>query len=354
MSLSPEAVSGQIRAHAHSLAEAVVDLHYTRCPEIQRRYGAKGRERCLEDAELHLRTLCIAMEVSRPSLFADYIGWARSVLESRNIPHDDLKQGLEILADVLRDRLSPEAGAALQPYFQSALERLASPSPEIATFLEPGDSLAALRDEYLASLLAGRRDEAARRVLEAVRRGLPLEDGYLRIFQPILYEIGRLWQMNRITAAQEHFCTAATQLIISQFYPQIFAAPRAGRRAVVACVGGDLHELGARTVADLLELSGWDACYLGANAPAPAVVQMVVERGASLLALSVTMMWHLRQLRDTTAAVRAHPACQQVKILVGGRPFLLEPELWKDVGADGWAQDGREAVDMANRLVQGG
>lgn len=354
MSLSPESICAEIRAQAHLLAEAVVDRHYARFPEIQQRYGPRGRERCLEDAELHLRALSVALEVSRPSLFSDYIDWARSVLKARNILQDDLKHTLENLAHALGDKLSPGTDGVLQPYFQSASERLAAPPLEIATFLEPSDSLAALRDEYLQLLLAGRRDEAARRVLEAVRSGTPIEHAYLRIFQPAQYEIGRLWQMNQITAAQEHFCTAATQLIISQFYPQIFAAPRVGRRAVVACVGGDLHELGARTVADLLELNGWDACYLGANAPASGIVQMAVERGACLLALSVTMIWHLQQLRETIAAARAHPQCKDVRILVGGRPFLLEPELWKDIGADGSAQDGREAVSTANRLVQGG
>ena len=42
------------------------------------------------------------------------------------------------------------------------------------------------------------------------------------MFQCSQYEIGRLWQMNKLTVAQEHYCSAATQLIMSLLYPRIF------------------------------------------------------------------------------------------------------------------------------------
>jgi len=40
-----------------------------------------------------------------------------------------------------------------------------------------------------------------------------------------------------------------------------------------------------------------------------------------------------------------------VKILVGGYPFKVEPELWKTIGADGSANGAREAIELANRLT---
>ena len=67
-----------------------------------------------------------------------------------------------------------------------------------------------------------------------------------------LREVGRLWQMNRLSVAQEHYVTAATQLIMSQLYPLVFRTARRDRRIVAACVGGELHELGVRMVADRL------------------------------------------------------------------------------------------------------
>ena len=62
--------------------------------------------------------------------------------------------------------------------------------------------------------------------------------------------------------AQEHYCTAATQLIMSQLYPYIFTTGKNGRVLVGTCVSGDLHEIGVRMVSDFFEMEGWDTFYL--------------------------------------------------------------------------------------------
>jgi MerR family transcriptional regulator, light-induced transcriptional regulator len=158
--------------------------------------------------------------------------------------------------------------------------------------------------------------------------------------------------MNEITVAQEHFCTAATQLIMSQLYPQIFATPRVGRRVVAACVGGDLHEIGVRMVADFFEMAGWDSYYLGANTPIEGIVESVVQRRADVVAISATMSYHVPTVSDVVHAVRERGAGWTPRILVGGYPFRVDPELWRSVGADGYAPDASEAVALAERLVR--
>lgn len=102
---------------------------------------------------------------------------------------------------------------------------------------------------------------------------------YLEVLQPVQREIGNLWQTNEVSVAQEHYCTAATQLIMGRLYPYLHLAPRNGKRVVVACVGGELHEVGARMVADILEMEGWDSYYLGANTPTRASFQLSPSSG---------------------------------------------------------------------------
>ena len=103
--------------------------------------------------------------------------------------------------------------------------------------------------------------------MDAIQHGTSVHDIYLHVFQRSQYEVGRLWQTNQISVGQEHLCTAATQLIMSQLYPLIFGTERKNRRIVAACVGGDLHEIGIRMVADFFEMDGWDTFYLGADVP---------------------------------------------------------------------------------------
>jgi len=336
-----------------ALAEAVTAAHYERRPELAVRYGPAGREKCLQDAHYHLTYLSEAVAASAPDLFADYAAWAKVMLEGRGIPAEDLMVNLEVLRDVLLRELPADLAGLIVPYVEAGLERLPEIPAEPPCEL-PDGAQGELALGFLDALLRGERHEASRLILEAVERGVTVEDVYLHVFQRSQREIGRLWQMNRLTVAQEHYCTAATQLIMSQLYPYVFNGRKNGRRMVATCVAGDLHEIGVRMVADFFEISGWDTFYLGANTPAASLVQTLRERKADVLAVSATMSFHLRAVTELIAAVRASDVGDRVKILVGGYPFSVVPDLWQLVGADAMAGDARESVAVANRLLDEG
>jgi methanogenic corrinoid protein MtbC1 len=98
-------------------------------------------------------------------------------------------------------------------------------------------------------------------------------------------------------------------------------------------------------------MEGWDTFYLGANAPTTSVLETVAERGADVLAVSVTITTHVRAAASLIDAVRSSDETQDVKIMVGGYPFNVAPELWQKVGADACAHDALESVAVASRLA---
>lgn len=204
---------------------------------------------------------------------------------------------------------------------------------------------------YLAALLKADQRAAQRMIMEAVDTGVPIKDIYMQVFQSSQYEVGRLWQTNQISVAQEHYCSAATQLIMAQLYPQVFGAKRNNRKLVATCVSGELHEIGIRMVSDFFEMEGWDTYYVGANAPAKSVLQAIEDNQAELLCISTTMYFHSGKTAEMISAVRASGVGRNVGILVGGYPFLQVPGLWEKVGADGFGRDAQEAVRVAENLV---
>lgn len=215
-------------------------------------------------------------------------------------------------------------------------------------FVSPG-SLAA---RYLSCLLAADRAAATRLIDDALARGVSVRELYLEVIQPTQYEVGRLWELDRLSIADEHFCTGVSQLVIARLYPSWLKAPAPGApRAVVTCVDCELHELGARMVADFLEMDGWDSLYLGASSPPRALVTLLRERRPELLAISSTMTAHLGAVARLIEAVRALPAAMQPKILVGGYAFRQQESAFGDLGADGYGHDAEEAVRVARALT---
>ncbi len=344
--------SEAVLAQRTEIAGTLVEREFARHPELTERYGAIGREKSRQDAGYHLSFLAQALALDNRAVFVDYVAWVKVMLSQRNVLPADLAFHLACLAEVLQEKLPGESGALAADFILTAVQAMPTMPEDLPTFLRTGEPLSPLAHQYFAALRRGERHLASRMVLEAVAAGMPVKEIYLHVFQPAQYEIGRLWQTNRISVAQEHYCTAATQLIMSQLYPHVFATATNGRTLVATCVAGDLHEIGVRMVADFFEMDGWNTFYLGANTPHPGVIATLVERHAQVLAISATISYHVEAVRELIHAVRQDPAVARVRILVGGYPFNQDIELWRHVGADGSAADAQQAIALANQIVQ--
>ena len=331
------------------LASEIAARHFDRHPELEQRYGAKGLAHCTRDAAYHLQYLEQSLRVNSDYLFADYVRWAKVMLESRHVPVNDLISNLATVREVVAREL-PALAPASGRMLDAGIQALSAPEPA-ALDAEPHAELAAA---YLSSVLNGERNVARKLVMEAIDSGLPLRDIYLHVFQPAQYEIGRLWQCNEIGVADEHLATAITQMIMSQLYPLLFSGPRKQKTFVSACVGGELHEFGARMVADFFEMDGWTTYSLGANTPIDGIVKTICDRGADVAGLSVTISFNIAAAQEVIAAVKGSAGCRNTRIIVGGYPFKIVPDLWKTIGAHGYAADAVAAVAVANQLVSGG
>jgi methanogenic corrinoid protein MtbC1 len=107
------------------------------------------------------------------------------------------------------------------------------------------------------------------------------------------------------------------------------------RKAVVGfCVSNEQHEIGIRLLMDCFSMHGWDAVSFGSNVPRANIENMLLTWKPDVVAISATMTYHLTEVKGAIEAIRRAKVPQQPKILVGGRPFLICPDLWKRVGAD--------------------
>lgn len=211
--------------------------------------------------------------------------------------------------------------------------------------------LTELAADYLDLLLSGNRQQAVDLIQSRVQQDVSIKDLYLYVFQRTQLEIGRLWQSNQISVAQEHYCSAATQLIMSLLYPRILQTSPHDPSIVSTCVGGELHEIGIRMVTDFFEMEGWKTYYLGANSPAKTIITALEEKQAEILAISATITYHIPQVDKLIQEIRKVDSVADTKILVGGRPFLLAPDLWQNLGADAYAADAQAAVEISKSLI---
>ena len=204
---------------------------------------------------------------------------------------------------------------------------------------------AATQAAYFEAIRTGDRRRAFAVVAEARTSGLGMSALYLHVLQPSMREIGRLWQVNEISVAEEHLATAITQMVMARAVVEAadLVVP-ATRSLIAACAETERHDVGLRMVCDLLEQEGWDVAYLGATVPRESLAGLVRERRPHAVILSASITSHLPQLQGMIESVREAAGDTAPFIMVGGRPFLDDTGLAQRLGADATAHDAMLAV----------
>lgn len=334
-----------------AIAEAIVELQYSRQPKFWKPYGSAGRRLSVRDAGYHLPFLTEAVIAENPELFSEYVAWVKRLFRGLNFPDEVMIVTLECTRTVLQEMLPVKFHPLFIPSIDAGLATMQNDLDEIPSFIDPDSETGKIARQYIDALLKGDRRTASKIVMDAVNNNVPVKRIYLDVFQNSQYEIGRLWLSNQISVATEHFCSAATQSIMAQLYPHIFSTNRVGQTLVAACVGGELHEIGIRMVTDFFEMEGWDTYYLGANSPASGILKAVEENEANVVGLSAAMPYHRSLLRETIQQIRNSSTGKNVKILIGGNALNHDKDKWGDFGADGYAPNAEKAVEVASQLI---
>nr|WP_255481815.1 MULTISPECIES: cobalamin B12-binding domain-containing protein [Ramlibacter] len=301
---------------------------------------------CSAEAEFHILQLAAALRFARRELFVQHVRWLRVVLTHRGLSDKAILLSLGSLVELARDCLPAGLAGPAAEYVRAALLGYHAERDPPSLLAGP------LQAECLHALLAEVPVAPARLLAGAARAGLDGDAYGLSVLVPALHEVGRLWQVDAIGPAQEQQCTARAAQLLEHLSGGHRPAPRSGRTAVCACVVGERHELGLRMVAGFLRAAGWTVSCPDPHQDPAGLLRAVIGSRASLVAISATMLQHLHALESVIAALRAMRECAHVPVLVGGQAFETDPGIWREIGADGTAADAREAVVVADRLVE--
>lgn len=310
------------------------------------------RQASSRDAKYNIEYLASSIEIDSVANFNAYIVWLRDILRTYNLEDKMLIDHLNRIGDYIESHYSEEIWNVIKPYIESGVSSIENVKSEETSYLDFSGEFAPLARNYFNALIEMNKNKAVKLILDIVEEDeITIKDLYLNVFTNVLYEVGRYWAMRKITVGQEHFATAVTVYTMSLLYDKIFTNEVKEYKMIGVCVGDELHEIGIRMVCDIFELSNWDTYYLGANVPNESVLSEIKRIKPDVLAISVSLANKVPVCKELTNLIKnEYP---NVKIIVGGRPFNIDENLWKSVGADGYSVDASDAVKTATRLVGG-
>jgi methanogenic corrinoid protein MtbC1 len=343
--LTPAEATLRMEANPAAIVSAAIQKHYTLYPDLPARQGPERVQAYHDDAIHYLSLLAGALQSEPSTSYETYIHWVTAFLLPRHAK-DDLVELIALIGLEIQIAYGDAVWHTFRPMLDAALTALEATPPVVSPPLPP-----VLMERYLHALLAGDRTSAQTLILDAFHAGTPLQTLYLEVFQPVLQELGRLWQTGQISVAQVHLATAITQTILATIYVQAPPAAGHGKRVLIACLSNNYHEIGPRMLADFLQLAGYETLFLGANTPEESFLSMVDEQRPDVIALSATLDSHVERIRQTIDIIRSDFPDYRPIIMVGGMAFNQTDGLWKQVGADVWGADARQALENLEGLV---
>ena len=118
---------------------------------------------------------------------------------------------------------------------------------------------------------------------------------------------------------------------------------------VIGTVAGDLHDIGKNLVGMLLESVGYTIIDLGIDVPVDDFINAVCKYEPDILALSALLTTTMGSQREVMKKIREEGLAEKVKVIVGGGP--VTHDYAKAIGANGYAKDLFEAIDLVDSLI---
>jgi len=207
------------------------------------------------------------------------------------------------------------------------------------------DNNSTLERDLKYIVIKGLRDDAAQETRELLKTKTELEI-VNELLIPALdivgkkFEIGELFLPQLIQSAET--VKKAFEVIKASLIASNSASISKGK-IVLATVQGDIHDIGKNIVKVILENYGYEIIDLGKDVPVEKVVETALKYDVSLVGLSALMTTTLKSMAETIKQLKEHG--YKGKVFVGGA--VLTPEYAKEIGADYYSKDAKEAVEVA-------
>jgi len=203
---------------------------------------------------------------------------------------------------------------------------------------------------YLQPLLAGRRSECFNLIHDAIENGWAAERLIREVVWPAMAQVDRLYRDDRINTAVESMACRINRTVADQLQACLPKGLPNGKYVLVACIADFAEELGAQMVADLFQADGWQVHFIGGGVPHDELLSLVGELHPHVLLLFGAGPQAVPAVRGLIDLIRDIGVCPTMNIVLSGGVFNRVGGLWREVGADAFADSAHDVLALANEL----
>lgn len=302
----------------------------------------------------HLHFIDTALKIKDEKIVFDHLVWELSTYHKMGLPFVFFKSFFLSFIELFKEKENADKFANLSALYQFLLDDfdylLSS-----ATSLKKQEIISIkykkLYYNFLDALLEPNMTQAIEISNDFIQKKEDIKIFWENIILPVLYTIGIKWSNGDISVGQEHTATSICQRIMSLHYDKILNIIPNENKVLVTTSPREMHQLGARMVADLLELNGFDVYFISSNTPLDDIKQIIQNENITDIVISTTMIANIDSTQQFIQDLKENFNEKKLTIYIGGQAYNREMNPLELVNADFFASDIEELLEQLGQKL---
>lgn len=256
----------------------------------------------------------------------------------------------------LREDLARTIESEIIPRLMLAHRVSAAARPEAEVATPPAQLQFSAEDvERFCEIIVRRPLSAAREHVDGWRsRGMTLETVIGSVLSETARHLGRLWESDRCTFVDVTVGLSRLQQLLRIYGPSFegdtgLAEP--SPRILLASIPGEQHTFGLSVVEEYFRRAGW-MVEVEIAATGTGLVERLGNEWFDVIGLSASGETALPAIAGLIGSLRTGSVNRELRVVMGGFLFNDNPELARDLGADGGARDANDGLIQVRNLIQ--
>lgn len=199
------------------------------------------------------------------------------------------------------------------------------------------------------TLITGNRERSLATIRGVIDGGLSAEEIITDLLWPVYESIETDFREDRLGTLPHRLASRLLRVIADRVADGLRhdgTGPGRGRTVFAVCGPTDPDELGAQMAVDMLGHYGFSVRFAGGGIPADEIQATVQGDTPDVLLMLCSAPADLPVLRGLIDSLHEIGACPRLQIVVAGGVFNRAEGLAEEIGADLWAEDPLELVQI--------
>ena len=281
-----------------------------------------GNEEFYESLKYHNDVVYSSLLTKNYDLMIDFFIWKYSVYHSRNIDLDCFFKEYDFWKESILNHLYPSHASEINimyDYLISNHQHLKIKALKTKNIML-NKEYQSLFDELLSSLLSGQKEQFHNLVKKDLKEFNNNIFSFVeKLINPLMYEIGQMWQLNKISVAKEHLSSSLIDEVINDFIQNSFVDNSKKLVAITSTVGNELHNLGIKIVGKFIETYGYSVKNITSKISTKELINSIYDLKPTLVVLSVTLPSNVATLQEIVKELKSDYNLFNGLVVVGGQ-----------------------------------